>query len=219
MLGLSNIERADHERERQRDDGERHPSGPDRGEGDEHADRRCSHDPDQQGDQERYVEAAGGSSGGPRPETSQRVLAERQLAGVAGHDDHRRDDDADAEGGHQGVGVARRGEDQHGTDDDREHQRHPGDAAAAGQRQPGVRLTAGRAGTARRHGDHEDDQQWHGLRQPCQRLGADVPRVGDVRLEQRELALQHSDDQRCADRDPEQGEASDQRRREGGQAR
>ena len=95
--GVLEDQRAEDERERQRHDGERHPAGADRRQGDEHAHRGRRDHTDQHGDQEGHVEAVGRPSRRPCTEARQRVLAERQLAGVARHHDDRRDDDADAE--------------------------------------------------------------------------------------------------------------------------
>ena len=106
-------DRAEHERERQCHDCQRDAPRADRRKCHEDADRGRGDDAHNDGEQEGAVEAVGCSRRGPRAEASERVLAQRQLARIPGHDDDRGDDDADPERHDERVGVARYADDHH----------------------------------------------------------------------------------------------------------
>jgi hypothetical protein len=146
----------------------------------------------------------------PGPDTGEGELAQRELAGVPRHDDDRGDDDGEGEGGDECVGPRVDAGEEAGADgdpDDEREQRHP---SRAGQRQAGRGLAPLEAGAAGQDHVGEDDRQRHGLDETGQRGRADVEPVGEVGLEQEDLAL-HDADQECgADGDPEGGEPTHQ---------
>ena len=108
-------QRAEHEREGEGDDRERDAAGPDRRERDEHTHPDGRDDADHQRDREADAEVVRRPRRGPGTEPGERVLAQRELPGVAGDDDHRRHDDGHAERRDEGVGVALGGGDEHRT--------------------------------------------------------------------------------------------------------
>ena len=110
----------------------------------------------------------------PRPDAGEGELAQRELPGVAGDDDDRRDDDGEGERGDEGVGPGVDAGEEAGADgdpDDEREQRHP---PGPGQRQPGDGLAPLEARPAGHDHVAEDDRQRHGLHEPGERRRADV---------------------------------------------
>ena len=203
-------QRVDHQRQRQRGDGEARAAGADRRE--RHDDAHEGRPHDGHGQRELEGPTVGGDEPGRHPgaDPGQRELAQRQLAGVPGDDDDRRDDDAQRERGDQGVGPRVDTDEQagsHGDADDERQGRHP---PAARERQAGQRLAALEAGLAGHHQEPEDDHEGHRLGQAGERGTADPEPVGDVGLEERDLALDDADHQRRGHGDAEGREPTDQ---------
>ena len=203
-------QRVEHQGHGQRGDGEARAPGAHGGQGHHDPDEGGAHDRGEQRDLERPPVGRYEAGRHPRPDTGEGELAERELSGVTGDDDDRRHDDGEGEGGDEGVGPGvDAGEEAHADDDpdDEREQRHP---TGAGQRQSGDGLAALEARPARHDHVAEDDRQRHGLHESRQRRRADAEPLGDVGLEQEDLALDDADQQGGGDGDAERREPPDE---------
>ena len=186
-------QRVEHQRHGQGGDGEARSPGAHGGPGDHDPDERGARHRGEQRGLERPAVGRHEPSRHPRPDPGEGELAQRELSGVAGDDDDRRDDDGEGERGDEGVGPGVDAGEEAGTEDDPDDEREQRHPPGAGQRQPGDGLAPLEARASRHDHVAEDDRQRHGLHEPRERRRADVEPLGDVGLEQQDLALHDAD--------------------------
>ena len=146
----------------------------------------------------------------PGARARERELSERELSRVAGHDDEREHDDRRRRGGRRGLDAVRRKAEADDRDAERgERERERGTHTSAADFGRSFRcLAAEGEGTPSHHEHDDDDDERHGPAPSLQRRG-----VGHLRLQERDLALEHADEQTARERQPVRPERADQRRR------